>query len=208
MLIAVIGEVAGNFRSFEAALKAIENEGIQTILQTGNLVLGESGSNESVLLAESRGLHCVLGEQDRKVVRFQKKKAMIERRMDKDAFDKLRHAHESLRPNSIEWLQRLPRERRIELEGIGILLCGGAPGAANQVIEKNTPAVRLQRYRENTDCRLILCGGNGSPFHHRVADTLFVHPGPVTPNQDRAAYTRVDTEELPWRVETVEIDCV
>jgi hypothetical protein len=70
MIFAAIGSINGNKNALESALDAIAETGIQTILHTGDAIMGGDGGNEVIALLEKYGVICVQGNKDRMVVRY------------------------------------------------------------------------------------------------------------------------------------------
>ena len=199
MLFAVIGNIDGNDRALNAALDAIEEEGIHTILHTGNAAAGAPGGNEVLALLERSGVICVQGNTDRLTVRYSRKQDTLDRKMDGDLLHAVRHAHESLTSQNLETLRDWRKSRTITLEGIAVYVCHGAPGSPREILAPDTPLMKMQRLREIARADIIVCGGAERPFSRLVDGALFVAPGPIEDGSGSVArYTLVNTEERPW----------
>ena len=201
MLCVLIGDSAGNFSALDAAISDAEEAGIMTILHTGNAAAGAAEPNACVRRLQESGALCVQGGMDRNLVRFIRKRAQLERRLSAEDFAALATVSGRIGSTVLEWLGALPKTRRIEVDGVTMLLAHAAPDGTAKALTQDTPAHVFARYREDAACALIVTGGNAPPFHRWEADTLFVHPGPVHTGGDTAHYTVVDTDAAPWRVE-------
>lgn len=204
MLLAVIGHVHGNAAALRAALAEINDEGIETVLNTGDSVVGgpEPGAVIDALIA--RGVVSVQGVADRLAVRYTRKRAALEQRHDAAELEAVKWAHEHLSADHLEYLQGLPRQRVLEIENVRIHLCHGVPSSQSGSLDKESDVLRFQRERELANTPLILFGREHRPFARWVDFTLFVNPGSVGAAQGLdgvAQYALIDTDEEPWTVE-------
>ncbi len=201
MILAAIGGIHGNLPALEAALGEIEAAGIQTILNTGDSVAGFPWPNETVALLQSHGVVSVQGNFDRLAVRFGRKRAAMERRLDPAAAGVLAWTHEHCRGATLEYLRTLPKTQHIRLEGIGIFLCHGHAQSQSANLAADSPAGLFQRQREAVECGLFVCGAAPAPFARETMGTLFVNPGPLAPLSGElgaAQYALINTETAPW----------
>ncbi|MEX2548356.1 MAG: metallophosphoesterase family protein, partial [Chloroflexota bacterium] len=86
-------------------------------------------------------------------------------------------AHDQLSDDQLDWLRRLPSERRLWADGLLVLNCHGSPGSQTAGLSTDLdPAVTMERVTR-TDARVICCG------HTHVADVrelgrkLICNPG-------------------------------
>jgi len=196
MLFAAIGCINGNSAALKSALAAIAEEGIHTILHTGNAVAGGEGGAEVLALLSSASAICVQGNHDRLVVRYARKQQTLESKIDESLLAAVRTAHQSLTSEHLECLRDWRKSRIIPLELKTGFLCHGSPGNPREILDADTPVVKLQRQREIARTDVIVCGG-GDPFIRVVDGTLFVSPGPLADNAGRAHYTVIDTDAEP-----------
>jgi len=201
MYLAAIGDIHGNLPAFQAVLADIDNTGIQTIVNTGDTVAGHPWPNEVVELLRERNIPSVQGEHDRRVVHFLRKKQTLRRKLPEPEFETLRHAHEMLHSQNLEFLRGLPRQRALHIEAIDICICHGTPTSQAETLDENAPEAKFKRVRELTNARLIICGATHRPFSRIVDGALFVNPGAVgfgPRGANMATYAVVDTEVEPW----------
>ena len=204
MLCAIIGDALGNFSALDAVLGAVEEAGILTILQTGDVAVGPE-PDACIRRLREAGARCVQGNTDRILVRFNRKRTSLASRLDEAEYAALADASDRISSVGLEWIAALPKVLRAEVDGIAMLLCHGAPDGGTETLDEGVAAQRLARYREEVLCALVATGGPAAPFHRWVADTLFVHPGPVAVAAGIAQYAVVDTDTQPWSVGSVQV---
>lgn len=197
---AVIGDVLGNFSGLRNVWDAIQAEGIQTIVQAGNLVDDPSSAMNILDFMAAKGITGVQGERDRLLARFLKKRAAMEKRLAPAEFAAMEAAHAALSSAGLEYLRERPRRLRLNVDGVSVLVCQGSVTGAGEQIEASTPTMKFQRQREAEPADVIICGGAPEPFYRLVDGTLFTGPGPLTAGKDTARYALVDTESDPWNV--------
>lgn len=205
MILAVLGDVRGNFAALSTVLGEIDDSGIQTILHCASSC-GDIGDSGSVLdLLRERNVATVQGERDRLVVKAVRKSGTLESRLTAEAFAAIRSTHDSLGPGRIEFLRGLPGSRALEVDGIHIVLCHGTPSSQSETLGPDTDTLRFRRIREEANADIVVFGRNKTPFWKRVEGTLFVTPGSLEAREGTARYAVVSTEDEPWSVEFREV---
>jgi putative phosphoesterase len=198
MIFAAIGSINGNKNALECALHAIADAGIQTLLHTGDAVVGGPDGNEVIALLEKFGVICVQGNLDRLVVRYSRKQDTLDRKVDEAILPALRETHERLSSQNLERLRDWRKTRTFLVEGLSGILCHGSPGNPREVITADTPVARLKRQREITRADIIVSGGTDDFFTRHVDGALFVAPGSLNVTPGFASYALISTEESPW----------
>lgn len=198
MIFAAIGSINGNRNALESALDAIAETGIQTILHTGDAIMGGDGGNEVIALLEKHGVICVQGNKDRMVVRYSRKQETLDRKVDEALLPALREAHEYLSSQNLERLRDWRKTRQFIVEGLTGIVCHGSPGNPREVITADTPVAKLKRQREITRSDIIVSGGTEDFFTRHVDGALFVAPGSLTAVEGFASYALISTEVTPW----------
>jgi predicted phosphodiesterase len=207
MIFAAIGHINGGQHALLAVLDAIADEGMFTILHTGNAVTGPGDPNEIITLLADRGVVCVQGTLDRLVVRYSRKRETMDSRLDEATRDAVRDAHERLSSQNLERLRDWRKSLTFPLEELAGFLCHGSPGNPRELITPDTPLFKLQRQRETAHADIVVCGGSETPFDRMVDGTLFVHPGGLMAEDGIARYTLINTETNPWTVSTPLVNC-
>jgi putative phosphoesterase len=205
MLIALIGDIHGNLPALRAVLDDIDNMGIQTVLNTGDTVVGYPWPNEVVDLIRQRNIPSVQGEKDRLASTFLRKAKQLRNKLPDDQYAPIEWTFEQLGSSNLEYLAGLPRQRRLTLEGIDLVLCHGTPGGGQtDSLLPDDDDEKFRRQREVANTPLIICGGTHSSFGRQLSDSYFADPGSV--GQPQAVYTLLNTEETDWTTETRRID--
>ncbi len=202
MHLAAIGDVHGNLPALEAVLGAIDESGIETLVHTGDAVVGYPWPNEVVDLLRERNAISVQGEFDRMAVNFLKKRNSLGRKWPSATFQALQWTYEALRSDNIEFLGGLPHARHFRREGVDIAVCHGALNSQREQLDPNDALVKFRRQREQAHASLIICGRNHQAFHQWTEDTLFVNPGSAgmaLGDSSLARYAVIDTETTPWQ---------
>ena len=201
MLMAAIGDIHGNLPALQAVLAAIDATGIQTLVNTGDCIVGHPWPNEVIDLLQSRAIASVQGEMDRYAGRFLRKRDAIERKFSAREFEAIKKSHEITRSNNLEFLNRLPRCSALVLDGITVHLCHGTPLHQMESLFEDDDIERFRRLREMSRANIVVCGRTHRPFARMVEGTLFVNPGAVgisVEGPPRACYAEIDTEGAPW----------
>jgi len=202
MILVALGDTHGNVKALEAVLAAVDEEGIQTILHAGDSVAGHGGNAGSVASLQSRGIPNVQGETDRKVVRFLRKRATMERKCDQETFRALEQASDDCSSVQLEYLRGLPRVWQGEIDGISIAMCSGSVTSASDILRDDDDIARFERQRETIPAQILVMGGSHEPFEKRVGDTLVVSPGTVGMGAEGLAhFATISTESEPWQVD-------
>jgi diadenosine tetraphosphatase ApaH/serine/threonine PP2A family protein phosphatase len=87
-------------------------------------------------------------------------------------------AHDELGPDRIDWLRRLPAERRVRAEDDTlVLVCHGSPGSQTAGFDQALdPTVTIERVAR-TDARVILCGHTHLPEVRDLGWKIIVNDG-------------------------------
>ena len=202
MLMAAFGDVCGSLPALRAVLDAVDEAGIHTIVNVGDRVVGGPQPNEVIGLLRERGIASVQGIWDRRTVRFVRKRATLARRLSATEFDALERTYDALHCEALEFLRGLPQQRVLEIEGLRVFLCHGAPGSPSDILPEDAGPMKLQRAREAANADIIICGGARTPCARTIDDALFVFPGPAAvPGSQEATYAVINTETEPWLAE-------
>ncbi len=208
MILATFGDIHGHLPALKAVLAAIDEAGIQTIVNTGDCVLGGRWPNEVVDLLRDRSLPTAQGLMDRHVARFIRSEKKL-RKHYPDEFDTVAATYEQLHGDNIEYLLGLHKVITDTVDGITIACCHGTPGSVNHVLHENDDLNHFRRQRERADTNILVCGQTHEPFAREVDGTLFVNPGAVSLSPDvhgTASYAIISTEEEPWHATFHTID--
>jgi putative phosphoesterase len=175
--VAILSDVHGNLVALEAVRAAIGREKPDAVLVAGDLVLNgpdPNGTVDCLREMESDGALVIQGNTDIAVA--DQDYAAAFPWMTDGIADQLRMAvewaHDQLGEERLEWLRRLPAERRVRLEETLILACHASPGSQTAGFDRALePSVVFERLAR-TDARVIACGHTHIPevrdFGYRV----------------------------------------
>lgn len=202
MLLAAIGDIRGNLPALQATLDMLHEEGIQTIVNTGDSVVGHPWGDAVIDALQASQVISVQGESDRRIVRFRRKRDALKTRLAPPEFEALQRAYEACTSRHLEYLRDLPHMRSFTIDGVSIALCHGTLSSQAEGLKFAHPLDRFLRQREIVPAQIIVCGRGQDAFTRTVEDALFVHPGSVGMADDgRAHYTVISTEEKPIRAD-------
>ena len=167
-LIAILSDVHGNLVALEAVRKALKKEKPDAILVAGDLVMNgpdPSGAVDALRAMEADGAVIVQGNTDVAVADFDYAAAFpwlgdgVPDAMQAAA----EWAHDELGEERLDWLRRLPAERRVRLEDTLVLVTHASPGSQTAGFDTDLDAsVTLERL-SRTDARIIGCGHTHLP---------------------------------------------
>jgi putative phosphoesterase len=179
--IALLGDIHGNALALQAALADIEARQPDRLAILGDLVM--NGPRPAEVMAALMGLDAagalvISGNTDIAVADGDFAAAFpwldevpVSHRAAAE------WAHEQLSPAQLEYLRRLPAERRLSAGEDLVLACHASPGSQTSGMPADLDAAVTMQYATRTDARVICCG------HTHVADVrelgrrLLVNPG-------------------------------
>jgi predicted phosphodiesterase len=166
--LAVLGDVHGNVAALEAALADVKRHKPDRILIPGDHVFNgprPAEAVERIRALEVGGAIVVQGNTDIAVVDFDYAAAFPWLEQVPAAYRAAAEwAHEQLSDDQLDWLRRLPAERRVWADGVLVLICHASPGSQTAGLASDLdPTATVERVTR-TDARVIVCG------HTHVAD--------------------------------------
>ncbi len=160
--VALLGDIHGNELALDAALREIAREKPDLIAITGDLVLNGPRPAEVVARVralETEGAIVVQGNTDIAVADFDYAAAfpwLDEISPPQRAATEW--AHDQLSDEDLDYLRRLPAERRVRVDGTMLLVCHASPGSQTSGLSADLdPSVTVERVTR-TDARVIGCG--------------------------------------------------
>ncbi len=160
--VALLGDIHGNVRALEAALVDIRRQRPDLIAVTGDLVLHGPRPLEAIQRVrelEGDGALVIQGNTDIAVADFDYSAAFpwLDE-VPPQHRAAVEWAHEQLDEDSLDYLRRLPAERRIRDTTEMLLVCHGSPGSQTNGLPTDLdPSVTVERVTR-TDARAIGCG--------------------------------------------------
>ena len=196
MKLALIGDIHGNDLALKAVLEAASAAHVDRLLVTGDLV-GYYFSPLQVL--------DLLSGWDRDVVRGNHEEMLSKAQNDFAYLAKVtarygsgvRVAIDQLNSKQLDELCALPHPLELDIDGVRVLLCHGAPWNLDQYIYPDAdPGLTARCAPENYD--LVVMGHTHYPMLKRIGKTAVVNPGSVGQPRDRkpgACWALFDTED-------------
>jgi putative phosphoesterase len=179
--LAVLGDIHGNLAALDAALADIKRHKPDRLLVTGDLAFFGPRPAEVVdglRKLESDGALIIAGNTDVAVADFDYA-AAFPWLGDVPPGHKAaaEWAHDQLADDQLDWLRRLPSERRLWADGALVLLCHGSPGSQTAGLGTDLdPTVTMERVTR-TDARVIACGHTHIANMRELGRKLIVNPG-------------------------------
>lgn len=199
--LALVSDIHGNLAALEAALAEIERAAPDRILILGDLVQNGPRPAEvidAVQALEAAGAHVIAGNTDIAVADGDYTAAF-------PWLDEVPASHravaewtrEQLSDEQLEYLRRLPAERRIAFGDDLVLGTHGSPGSQTLGLPADLdPAITVQRVTR-TDARTIACGHTHLAEVRELGQKLIVNPG-------SCGYAFDGTPDACWGLITLE----
>lgn len=181
--LAVFSDVHGNAVALEAVRSAVKAAAPDAVLVAGDLVLNgpdPAAAVDALRELESNGALIIQGNTDVAVADFDYAAAFpwYTDGVPDALVAAAEWAHETIGPERVDWLRRLPAERRIRAEDDTlVLVCHASPGSQtsgfDQALDANVTIEKLAR----TDARLVLCGHTHLPEIRDLGWKVIVNDG-------------------------------
>ncbi len=207
--LALLSDIHGNAVALDAVRAAIAREKPDAILVGGDLAFNGPDpalAIDGVRELEAAGALVIAGNTDIAVADFDYSAAfpwLADGVPDSYRFA-AEWAHEAMGPERVDWLRRLPAERRIWCEDTLVLLTHASPGSQtsgfDQVLDPTIAIERLSR----TDARVICCGHTHLPEIRDFGWKMIVNAGSagyVFDGEPTATWAMVEIEGNEVRAE-------
>lgn len=180
--LAVLADIHGNAGAFVAALKDLKTRKPDRILICGDLVLNGPRPAETLErireMDASGGAIVIAGNTDIAVADGDYAAAFP---WLEDVAPSVRAAadwaREQLSDDDLDFLRRLPAERRVPFGDELVLVCHGSPGSQTQGLPADLdPSVTVERVTR-TDARVICCGHTHVADMRELGRKLILNPG-------------------------------
>lgn len=201
--LALFSDVHGNLPALEAVRKAIKREKPDAILIAGDHVLNGPSPVEVVdalRAMEADGALIVQGNTDIAVADGDYT-AAFPWYADGGVPDAVRVAADwagaELGDERLDWLRRLPAERRLRVHDTLVLVTHASPGSQTQGFSKDLDPSTVLQLVSRTDARLICCGHTHVPEVREFGWKVIVNDG-------SAGYVFDGDPTASWAVVTIE----
>ena len=208
--IAALSDVHGNATALEAVLADVAREKPDAVMVAGDLVL--NGPEPALVIDVLRSLAddgalVIAGNTDIAVADFDYAAAFpwMTDGVPDAIVDAAEWAHDELGPERVDWLRRLPSERRWRTDDDTLILaCHGSPGSQTSGFDQHLdPSVTIERVAR-TDARVIVCGHTHLPEVRDLGWKVIVNDGSagyVFDGDPTASWALIDIEDDEVRAE-------
>jgi predicted phosphodiesterase len=206
---ALFGDVHGNVVALEAVRAAIRAAKPDAVLIAGDHVLNgpePAATIDAIRELEADGALVVQGNTDIAVADFDYSAAFpwMADGVPESFRSAAEWAHDAIGPERLDWLRRLPAERRLRFDGALTLVCHGSPGSQTAGFDQALdPAVTTERLAR-TDARVIACGHTHLPEVRDLGWKLIVNSGSagyVFDGEPNASWALIDIDPDGIRAE-------
>lgn len=181
MKLAVISDIHGNVSALEAALADIEKHDPDNIAILGDLVFNGPRPAESVDAVrelDAAGALVIAGNTDIAVADGDYSAAFPWLDEVPDAHRAAAEwARDQLSDDQLDFLRRLPAERRLSVGGDFVLACHASPGSQTSGLPVELDAAVTVQRVTLTDARVICCGHTHIADVRELGRKLLVNPG-------------------------------
>jgi putative phosphoesterase len=183
---AVITDVHGNVPALAAALRRIDELGLEDVYCGGDLVGYGPRPNEICRTIQERGIATIYGNYD----------YAIARDLDDCGCFYLTPKDREIGQGSVAWtlvhtderskqfMRDLPFDLRFEFGGRRVRVVHGSPRKVNEYLLEERPASSFERIARLADCDVLLFGHTHKPWVHEYGGVLFVNCGSVGKPKD------------------------
>ncbi len=199
MRIGVISDVHGNYEALTAVLQAIDKEGVDLLVNSGDNIGYSAFPNECVSLLSETNVTAVMGNYDDagSMLRPSCGCGTGDDDTNRIRLASLRWTQERISEETRKYLSSLPVIYGFETGNGKTLMFHGGPENLTQWITANDYDL-LASIAERCDARLVIMGHTHKPFSILINGTLFVNPGAVGRPFDgdpRASFAIIDVEK-------------
>jgi putative phosphoesterase len=187
---AILSDVHGNLPALEQVLADCAKHGVEQIWYLGDFVGYIPYPNEVIERLRGENAISITGNYDLKVLTFARNAQRWKKHKSSEKFSAFEWNYKALSLGNRRYLRSLPKERRIKVAGLTVLLTHGSPADIEEGIGPTMPEKRLNELAKIAGADLVLCGHTHRPLRKRKGNVLFVNPGSVgRPEGDtRASY--------------------
>ncbi len=199
-VVAVIGNINGNLPLLEAILADAGNRGADLVIGSGNLAAGGAFPEETIETAEKAGMICILGQDDRAMLKPSVEKA---RGNSAPGIQEciFRWTLERLNDDQKKYLRSLPSEQRLNLTGLDLLVTRWKILLKNLHLMGLAPDDQFARIGQGTGAQVVICSDIHQPFSRRAGGAWVISPGDaefVSGDERRGSYTLIQTDPFDF----------
>jgi len=192
--VAIFSDVHGNAGALRAVLADIEQRGADETYCLGDLVGYGPDPNGVIDLIREKGIPCLLGNYDDGIGFERGDCGCFYRDAEAERVGALSYEYtvRSVTVERKEFLRGLPRELRLEIEGVKVHLVHGSPRKINEYLLPDRDPRTFERIAASESADVLVFGHTHTPWHRVYGDVLFVNVGSAGKPKDgdpRACYS-------------------
>ena len=201
--IAVLSDIHGNRIALEAVLAEIRRDKPDAVLVAGDLVLNgpdPNGTIDALRVLETEGALIVSGNTDLAVGDFDYGSAFpnLQDGVPETITVATEWAHDELGDDQLDWLRRLPAERRLRTpDDTLVLVVHASPGSQTRGFDQTLDANIIFERAAATDAKVICVGHTHIPEVRDLGWKVIVNDG-------SAGYVFDGEPTASWAIVTVE----
>ena len=201
--LAVFSDVHGNVEALRAVRNAVKAAKPDAVLVAGDLVLNgpePAATIDELRELETEGALIVQGNTDIAVADFDYAAAFpwFADGVPDTFRAAAEWANEALDDEALDWLRRLPAERRLAVDDDLVLVCHASPGSQTAGFDAGLDAATVLERLSRTDARVICCGHTHIPDVRDFGWKVIVNDGSagyVFDGDPRASWALVEIED-------------
>lgn len=170
MKIAVLSDIHGNFQALESVMKDVEKNNCEKVLCLGDLAMAGPQPRAIIdYVKKHSDWEVIQGNTDKMIAEF-----------TREILDKIKN-NSPVMANALlddilyieedrkEFLQNLPPQKKLEIEGVKILMVHGSPRRNNEDILPNMPLKTIEEMLAGVNADLIFCGHTHIPCGYQTS---------------------------------------
>lgn len=178
MRIGVMSDIHANLVSFEAVLRALDREQIDTIVCLGDVAAIGPQPHEAIERLRSLNCPVILGNADAWLL--DPKPAVEENEDAKRIVDINLWCRKQLSPTDLAFIRSFSSTHEISLDdGLKMVCYHGSPKSNTDKISATTPDDELKRMLSGCDASLLAGGHTHTQMLRRYGNKLIINPGTV-----------------------------
>jgi predicted phosphodiesterase len=211
--IAVFGGVYSNYLALQAVIADARSRGARNLFCLGDLgAFGPHPDRVFPLLVDNE-VQTIRGNYDDSIARGLDdcQCGYTDPRDNHFARISYRYTFENTSTRWREWMDELPENLRIEMDGRRVLMCHGSPRRMNEFLwQTTTPTHFLEKLCRDFDADIILCTHTGIPWSRQLpGGRLFVNVGaigrPANDGRTEVWYAIISSDENGPAVELMPV---
>ena len=171
--VAVISDIHGNLDALHAVVADAQTLGLQVFLNAGDAVGFGIYPSQVIQALRSAAFLNVIGNVDLEVLETLRNPNSKGDEAGKEL------AIDELTPSDVAYLQSLPKELRLQIDGKTILVTHGTPESVDEHLYPDSPVERFREIALKTSADVIITGHTHTPMKREVDGVIFMNPGSV-----------------------------